>query len=314
MKCLRKAMCLCCIMVLCMVSSTGNAVEPIIHIGNWSNNSSNVHQETNITITINNYGFGGMNNSNVEVKSSSDVIESFNLSALMPSKAEPDIPWSDVAITSYQISRGSILQFGSYPQQSSSKASSPIEWVVVDIGIDRVLLVSKYGIEAQAFQTGKVGTWATSSLRTFLNNDFIKKAFSVDERALILDTAIPATEKKTYEFDYSDGVTIKANKATTDKVFALSLDEVLRYFPTSKSRLVEITDYVRSKKAFTDKVNGHYAYWWLRDVNVEYNKLKRCCILHITGDGELGVTGQQNLANYVVRPAMWVDLSFLMKE
>ena len=74
--------------------------------------------------------------------------------------------------------------FGSYEQGSGQ---APIEWIVLDRQQDRVLLLSKYTLESKPFHEVEDWdvTWADCTLRSWLNGDFLAKAFSEEERALI---------------------------------------------------------------------------------------------------------------------------------
>ena len=105
---------------------------------------------------------------------------------------------------------------------------TPIEWYIIeDDGSDFVLL-SKYVLDFSCFQYSSDGMnvfWDRSVLRSFLNNEFYNKAFTSSEQGQIIPTTV-STEEYTYESIYIVGDRQPTIITTTDKVFALSGDEI----------------------------------------------------------------------------------------
>ncbi|MBO6065802.1 MAG: sigma-70 family RNA polymerase sigma factor, partial [Lachnospiraceae bacterium] len=88
---------------------------------------------------------------------------------------------------SSEIQRGSYVLFGSY-EQDNNKLNRPedIEWIVLDCEGDRLLLMSRYVLDAVPFNRDYANvTWETCTLRSWLNDEFINVAFSTEERAMI---------------------------------------------------------------------------------------------------------------------------------
>jgi hypothetical protein len=153
--------------------------------------------------------------------------------------------------------RGDLLQWGSYPQKSDNDSVQPIQWIVLGFEGDDLLLLSfnvldahecismgdkvmetldgvtdltewseRYPDEAKQFMVrwNKGITWDNSDLRSWLNGEFLKKAFPDG----IEQEMIPSAEIYTYrneEFDTYGGLTCR------DKVFVLSTDEAKKYLP-----------------------------------------------------------------------------------
>ena len=140
---------------------------------------------------------------------------------------------------------GDSLTFGSYPQDENSDTPSPLTWLILEFTDDAVLLLSKYVLEQyQYHEYYEAVTWSGSHVRSYLNgfgaehngNGFIDRAFTVEERQWIKEVT-----NKNLEVDFS-GITYSSDD-TQDKVFLLSNDEVLQYFPTNKSRIASPTAY-----------------------------------------------------------------------
>ena len=88
------------------------------------------------------------------------------------------------------MKKGDIIKFGNYPQDSNGSIS-PIEWLVLDVKENESLLISRYGLDCRQYNREWVGiTWEDSNLRTWLNNGFIKTAFSENEIKKIKDSEL----------------------------------------------------------------------------------------------------------------------------
>ena len=116
--------------------------------------------------------------------------------------------------TSYNdIEEGGIVQFGYY------------YWLVLDVQDDYALIITKNIIERRYFHNSRAaGTWATSDIRRHLNSVFFN-SFSAEDRGLILETNVETEINPWY------GTASGIN--TIDRVFLLSIEEVLKYFGNS---------------------------------------------------------------------------------
>ncbi len=114
--------------------------------------------------------------------------------------------------------------FGHYEQDGdTSNGPEPIEWVIVSKENGKMLLMSRYYLEWKPFNDERTKTtWEECSLRKWLNNDFINSAFSSAEQEKILSTKLTTPDNA---FDGAKG-----GNDTEDKVFCLSIDEVLANF------------------------------------------------------------------------------------
>jgi len=110
---------------------------------------------------------------------------------------------------------GSIITFGGY------------EWRVLDLQHDYALVITENIIEVPYLYIPDVElnlTWEVSFMREYLNGDFLGR-FSMEDRARILETTV--INNNNPWFDTSGG------NDTVDKVFFLSLEEVIQYFGDS---------------------------------------------------------------------------------
>ena len=139
--------------------------------------------------------------------------------------------------------------FGNYEQGSGIE---PIEWLVLEENEESCVLISRYALEELKYHGRKEPvTWETSGLRAWLNREFLDMAFSPEEQSAILIT----------EVDNSLGNPVfhtEGGNNTEDRVFLLSREEVMTYFPSEGERLCEPT--LHSKRASL----AGYSHWWTR--------------------------------------------------
>lgn len=206
-------------------------------------------------------------------------------------------------------SKYSVISFGTYPQTASGADSTPIEWLVLETDGQKALLISRYGLDAKPYNTEYTDTtWEKCSLRAWLNEEFINKAFSTSEQAAILTTTVDNSSAQGYSKWNGDG-----GKTTQDKIFLLSYAEANKYFGVTvnnennlKAR-VSPTAYAKANGAsissdlLTEDGTGAGC-WWLRSP-YEY---PRCAA--IVYDNGMLYKMVVHAAYLTVRPALWVNL------
>lgn len=191
---------------------------------------------------------------------------------------------------------GDYVIFGTYEQDSnSSNGKEDIEWLVLAREGDRLLVISKYALDCQKYNTTITGvTWASCSLRTWLNGTFINNAFSSDEQAMIRSTTVTADKNPSYS--------TSPGNDTNDKLFLLSITEVNKYFSTDSARQCQGTAYCYAQGAY--KASNGNCWWWLRSPgNYSYYAAR------VDDDGSVYNRGDYVIYGAIaVRPALWMDL------
>ena len=132
---------------------------------------------------------------------------------------EPTITHSVTSPTSVKV--GDIVRFGHYEQDGNKKnGAESIDWYVLDFDSQGVLLISMYSLDARVFHTSNAAVnWESSSLRKWLNNDFVNSAFSNEERKHIVDSRVSPAK------DVHKEKILDQGNETIDKVFLLSRGE-----------------------------------------------------------------------------------------
>ena len=208
-----------------------------------------------------------------------------------------------------------IVTFGRYPQTASGTDETPIEWIVLNEQKDKVLLVSRYCLDAKPYnKKDKDVTWETCTLRAWLNEEFLKKAFTKEERKSILLTNVDNSDEQGWAFKYyhsPDDAT--CGNDTQDKIFLLSLAEADRYSLVTlddgdgaEQTRVAPTEYAKAASIWIDEdhktLDGQAAVnWWLRSTGVLQNEA-------IIGSRDGGTSNADvYYDDFGVRPALWLD-------
>ena len=204
---------------------------------------------------------------------------------------------------------GNYVTFGEYPQTTAGEDMTPIEWLVLARNGNKALLISRYGLDAQPYNTDYTSvTWETCTLRTWLNGTFYNKAFSSAEQAAILTTNVDNSKNQCYS-----GWSTSSGNNTQDKVFLLSYAEANKYFgvtydnsSNTKSRVAP-TAYAIAQGAWTSYSNkttdSTYAgWWWLRSPGTYQDY---AAIVYFVGSLDFNYVDSDSGS---VRPALWVNL------
>lgn len=201
---------------------------------------------------------------------------------------------------------GKYVFFGVYEQDGNEEnGSEPIEWIVLDYDddTDQVLLLSRYVLDAAAYNSERAEvTWETCSLRAWLNDEFLNKAFCNDEKLAIIVSEVDNSREQ----GCSDYLTDGGNK-TEDPVFLLSYAEAGRYLKENKDRQCVPTPYAVANGILLNKEyqvkDSAACWWWLRSPGRTGEG-----VTVVYADGS-HVTNFADLKNRGVRPAIRIDLS-----
>ena len=200
------------------------------------------------------------------------------------------------------------ITFGNYWQEDTNDdgetntddEKKPIRWRVLSVEGDDAFLMADQAIESRPFdEEGSAVTWEKCSLRKWLNEDFIKEAFTEEEQAAIMETTVVNKDNEEYNTE--------AGADTQDKIYLLSIDEAAdtqygfeesdkaAFHRTSPAREVAQTMY--SSEAY------NAFFWWLRSPG------KENCVSNVgmAGDGDSEGTFAQTYG--AVRPVLHLKLS-----
>ena len=239
------------------------------------------------------------NTMNKEVSTSSESIENVKNTASAATAKKPMV--------------GDVIKFGSYEQNKISSGKEAIEWIVLGERDGNTLLLSKYALDCKKYYGKKVDiTWNSSSLRTWLNEDFYNTAFSDSEKKRIVTAHNENPD--TYELykifnNSSHTFGAEGGKATDDKVFLLSWTEARDYLggkvndsslgasnynqkllckPTAYAKEQGVKTYTNSKNNYPSDTDG-CCEWWLRSpgddptnatIVYQYGALSSCDVFY----------------------------------
>lgn len=197
--------------------------------------------------------------------------------------------------TTKEVVPGDVLTIGTY-------AGKSINWKVLDVRDNKAFLLSTKVVKDIKYhdQEGTI-TWGECSLHKWLNGTFLTTAFSKDEQAAILITAVDnGTDQGNPEWPNP------GSGDTKDKIFLLSYAEFERYVEDSDFSICEAAYPTKPGEDMRVELldNGtEAAFWWLRSPGVNG---KQAAFINFEG---------KCFSNYATnwylsaRPAMWVDIN-----
>ena len=171
---------------------------------------------------------------------------------------------------------GDMVKFGRYPQTATGDVQD-IEWRVLAVDGDKVLAISRYGLDAKRFDDNS-NEWEDSEIRGWLNGEFYNSSFNDDEKGII---------------------------ASSDpgKVFLLSEDEAEGYFSSDEDRKCAPTEYAEANEVW---MSDGCCYWWLRS----HELASSYSVSAVDCGGVIGYYYGFDYDYGSVRPALWINIPY----
>ena len=186
---------------------------------------------------------------------------------------------------------GDTIVFGEYEQDGDKENGREyIEWEVLDIEENRLLIISKYCLDVQKYNdVSETTDWKSSSIRSWLNGRFAANAFDSEDPAKVVITNLISVSNEEVEED----------QITNDRIFLLGSEDVERYYPSKEARMCQAAENLKGTNLFIDG-NGNCS-WWLRDGITEDDY----SALVVDSSGEV-MEGMYEISN-AVRPVMIIS-------
>ena len=207
------------------------------------------------------------------------------------------------------VTPGDYVTFGRYEQDNDlQNGQEPIQWRVLTVENGNALLISEKNLDAKQYNEapsylGDI-TWEESTLRDWLNKDFLNSAFTTNEQNSILTTVLRNDDNPQYGTD--------GGGDTRDNVFLLSIGEAEELFKSDEDRRAPASAYAREQGAY-DEDGGSCPYWWLRSPGGD--SIQKGYAACVSPEGIVDVHGFTGPNYFVaVRPAIWVDLDSANKH
>ena len=158
------------------------------------------------------------------------------------------------------------IYFGNY-YQSNSSTKEPIKWRVLSVNGNDAFLLADQNLDAKPYNEKSTDvTWATCTLRTWLNDAFLNTAFTSAEQVAIKNTTVVNDDNPYYDTEGGEN--------TTDKVYLLSIAEAGNtaygfngeFRTESETREAKNTAYAKECGAWTSTSTEYEGNgcWWLR--------------------------------------------------
>jgi hypothetical protein len=194
---------------------------------------------------------------------------------------------------------GDLIEFGGY------------EWRVLEVSDGKALIMTDklIGFSTRYHGANEPVTWADCDLRAYLNGAFYN-SFPDADRARIAATQNANNDNPWYD----DGTRGIGGADTTDKIFLLSLEEVVKYFgdsgqlanqPQSDVYRIDNIDDAYNDARIAYDTNGEDWPWWLRSPGASGNGAAS-----VSMDGQIYVRGNEVTSGGYIRPALWLSLDY----
>jgi hypothetical protein len=216
------------------------------------------------------------------------------------------------------IKKGETIKFGSY------------DWRVLEVDGGRALLLtdenvslrmgnSAIDVEISVYHSSKSGiTWENCKLREKLNDTFYNE-FGVEEKSRIIEVPVINNNNPWYG--------TKGGNDTRDKIFLLSVEEVVLYLGDSgdlqnrrgwlwNNWKKEDVQNTKGQGWISDKFNGSrsnfsYSGWWLRSPGDKPSTAAYVFGNYNFRDGMLNLQGDHVNERHGVRPALWITIGYV---
>ena len=211
------------------------------------------------------------------------------------------------------------IYFGNYWQEDTNgdgvvdqtDDKQPIKWQVLSKNGNDVLLLAdkildckiyndKYTYYDNYFTYGC--TWETSTIREWLNDDFINNAFNANEQKAIIPSALTNYDNPDYGTE--------GGADTVDNIFFLSLYDARTvnynfadtWYTADESRSGKVTGYAKSQGITV--FSNNTSLWWLRTQGIHDTT---SCV--VDSSGYTYISGYDMKQKVGVRPAMHLNIS-----
>ncbi|MDR3313582.1 MAG: DUF6273 domain-containing protein [Oscillospiraceae bacterium] len=191
--------------------------------------------------------------------------------------------------------KSDVVPFGSY------------RWRVLEKNDKEALLISENCVELRAYnEEFRPTTWEECDLRKYLNGKWLSENFSEADRKCIVEKSVATNPNPWFGTD--------GGKPTpeTDKIFLLSLEELVTYFGDSGTIEEGKNDEAERKWYFSDQYdearkaqyNGERSWWWLRSPGGTPYRAAT-----VNDGGNVGLSGRYVYdSSSGVRPALRLNL------
>lgn len=251
-----------------LLTTTVDVLEGVVEVKADSGDSVNLNAGESATVT--DVGLTTSNLSSAQLQTIfGEFIEDIDLGQ-----------YGDGTSLDVSLNVGDYYTFGRYDDRD-------ISWIVIAREGNEAVLLSQYSLLEMAYSEGRVITWEQSSVRSYLNHEFYKEAFTEEEQSYIVTNLLTNEDNPVFGDGGAWQTIIKGGEEypaggrdTEDKVYLLSLAEIEKYFGISPTDFAN-TDfglggsqsyeaYINACSAKTNgvlaasDVYGEMSDWWLR--------------------------------------------------
>ena len=221
-------------------------------------------------------------------------------------QVEPDTKQEVTEAPTQSPFTGKVITFGKY-EQDDDETNGPedINWLVLEEKNGMYLVISEQILEFRTYDDGTHQTWADSTLRKWLTEDFVAKAFSEEERAKIVPMKLTTSTPSYFDIEnVTDSV---------ETVFLLSYGEMMQYqVAETHCTFYAVSSPERNDLPYSwvmDAFDPSMMHWWVRTNGGNQGEVVRGYGMVPTNVSGNTVTNIGTNDRGGIRPAMWIDIT-----
>lgn len=195
---------------------------------------------------------------------------------------------------------GEIITLGRYPYEISG-AVRPIEWQIMQVEAERMLVLARQPLAARPYaMTQEPTCWENSDLRRWLNEEFLREAFTEAELERILGAA-ELPEAGTDAFLWQMFGMYTTTESIQERVFIPMAQDLAQWYPQEEASSLFYCDAEAEATPWAQEQGATEGCWWLRESMQQAPMAYICSPCASVGFSMISETNLQG-----VRPAMWL--------
>ncbi len=181
----------------------------------------------------------------------------------------------NVDVSKVQV--GDTILFGHYPQEFDGQDNTEISWTVYSITGKNAFLFSDKSLAIRPFDENGKTSWAKSSLRKWLNKEFLLNAFSKEEQKQLISIKHENTSDKVSLMAYKEAVAVFGGYSEyfyNIKYAEEAKEYISRLLHAQETEYAIVEAYLRwgydterAEKSINNKKGDLSAPWWTCSTN-----------------------------------------------
>lgn len=224
---------------------------------------------------------------------------------------------SEEVMPSVTLEAGDVITLGRYEQDGDlENGAEELSWLVLSVSDGQALVICQMCVDVRPYrEDGSGNLWMNSTIRGWLNQDFVNSVFSAGEQSVIYETQLttkPAyvdENKFVHRYEDSDA------EITVDRIFLPEMNDDRTWAKEpkiseyAKDKLSSLCPYDEDDQRTTQWLESHTAFWIRNPLDDGHNLAWSYNIEEARGVYRRGVPDSEVL----VCPSMYIGIDAYLK-